>query len=122
MTSRATSEEQRVAVTRKLYSDREPDALVQAAAKNVLDFFDWARDTRNKILHSERYPTARVSVLLRQDTWPSPCRRFDQPPNLCEPESFDRPKSTSMCDIEIPTSRNSTNLCTYTQDRTIFQR
>jgi hypothetical protein len=52
----ALSEDQRVAVTRKFYSDREPDALVKAAAKNVLDFFDWAHDSRNKILHSERYP------------------------------------------------------------------
>src|ERR1700694_170922 len=51
------SEDQRVAVTRRFYSDSEPDALVKAAAKNVLDFFDWAHDSRNKILHSERYPT-----------------------------------------------------------------
>jgi hypothetical protein len=52
----ALSEDQRVAVTRKFYSDREPDALVKTAANNVLDFFDWAHDSRNKILHSERYP------------------------------------------------------------------
>src|SRR3977135_542937 len=42
----ALSEGQRVAVTRKFYSDSEPDALVKAAAKNVLDFFDWAHDSR----------------------------------------------------------------------------
>jgi hypothetical protein len=53
----ALNEEQRVAVTRKFYSDREPDALVKIAANNVLDFFDWAHESRNKILHSERYPT-----------------------------------------------------------------
>jgi hypothetical protein len=52
----ALSEDHRVAVTRKFYSEREPDILVKAAANNVLDFFDWAHDTRNKILHSERYP------------------------------------------------------------------
>jgi hypothetical protein len=52
----ALSEDQRVAETRKFYSDSEPDALIRDAAKNALDFFDWARDSRNKILHSERYP------------------------------------------------------------------
>jgi len=52
----ALSEEQRVSATRKFYSDSEPDALIKAAAHNVLDFFDWAHDSRNKILHSERYP------------------------------------------------------------------
>jgi hypothetical protein len=53
----ALSEDQRIAVTRKFYSDREPDVLVKAAASNVLHFFTWPHDTRNKILHSERYPT-----------------------------------------------------------------
>jgi hypothetical protein len=52
----ALSEDQRVAVTRKFYSEHEPDALVKTAASNVLDFFNWAHDSRNKILHSERYP------------------------------------------------------------------
>jgi hypothetical protein len=27
-----------------------------AAVGKVLDFFDWAHGSRNKILHSERYP------------------------------------------------------------------
>jgi hypothetical protein len=52
----ALSEDHRISVTRKFYSDRESDPLVKAAANNVLDFFDWAHDSRNKILHSERYP------------------------------------------------------------------
>jgi hypothetical protein len=34
----ALSEDHRVAVTRKFYSDRESDALVKIAANNVLDF------------------------------------------------------------------------------------
>jgi hypothetical protein len=53
----ALNEEQRVAVTRKFYSDSEPDVLVKTATNNVLDFFNWAHESRNKILHSERYPT-----------------------------------------------------------------
>jgi hypothetical protein len=52
----ALSERKRVVATRKFYSDRERDEAVRAAASNVLDFFDWAHDSRNKILHSERYP------------------------------------------------------------------
>jgi hypothetical protein len=52
----ALSEGKRVAATRKFYSDSEQDESVRAAATNVLDFFDWAHDSRNKILHSERYP------------------------------------------------------------------
>jgi hypothetical protein len=50
------SERKRVAATRKFYSERERDESVRIAAGNLLDFFDWARDSRNKILHSERYP------------------------------------------------------------------
>jgi hypothetical protein len=52
----ALSEDQRISTTRKFYSNSESDELVKAAADNVLDFFDWAYDSRNKILHSERYP------------------------------------------------------------------
>jgi hypothetical protein len=54
----ALSEGQRVAVTRKFYSDHERDVLVKEAARNVLDFFDWAHDSRNKVLHSECYPAS----------------------------------------------------------------
>lgn len=50
------SEDQRISTTRKFYADREADEAVKAAVGNVLDFFDWAHDSRNKILHSERYP------------------------------------------------------------------
>jgi hypothetical protein len=52
----ALSEGKRIAATRKFYSESERDESVRAAASNVLDFFDWAHDSRNKILHSERYP------------------------------------------------------------------
>jgi hypothetical protein len=52
----ALSEGKRVAVTRNFYSDHERDELVRVAADNLLDFFDWAHESRNKILHSERYP------------------------------------------------------------------
>jgi hypothetical protein len=52
----ALSEDQRISTTRKFYADREADEAVKAAVGNVLDFFDWAHDSRNKILHSERYP------------------------------------------------------------------
>jgi hypothetical protein len=52
----ALNEEQRIKVTRTFYRDREADELVRAAISNALDFFDWAHDARNKILHSEKYP------------------------------------------------------------------
>jgi hypothetical protein len=52
----ALSEDQRISTTRKFYAEHESDAAVEVALNNVLDFFDWAHDTRNKILHSERYP------------------------------------------------------------------
>jgi hypothetical protein len=52
----ALSEGKRVVATRNFYSDSERDELVKAAASNVLDFFDWAHDSRNNTLHSERYP------------------------------------------------------------------
>ncbi len=52
----ALSEDQRIVTTRKFYTEHEADQAVRVAASNVLDFFDWAHDTRNKILHSERYP------------------------------------------------------------------
>src|SRR6266446_8933029 len=50
------NEEQRIKTTRRFYQDYEADPLVRDAAENVLDFFNWAHDARNKILHSERYP------------------------------------------------------------------
>jgi hypothetical protein len=50
------SERKRIAATRKFYSEHERDGSVRIAADNLLDFFDWAHDSRNKILHSERYP------------------------------------------------------------------
>lgn len=52
----ALSESKRVAAIRKFYSESERDASVKKAASDVLDFFDWAHASRNKILHSERYP------------------------------------------------------------------
>lgn len=52
----ALSEGQRVATTRKFYREREEDGAVKSAVDNLLDFFDWAHDSRNKILHAERYP------------------------------------------------------------------
>ena len=52
----ALSEGKRIAATRKFYAERERDDSVKNAASNVFDFFDWAHDSRNKILHSERYP------------------------------------------------------------------
>jgi hypothetical protein len=52
----ALSEDQRVHTTRKFYADSEPDDAVKLAVNNVLDFFNWAHDSRNKILHAERYP------------------------------------------------------------------
>jgi hypothetical protein len=50
------SEDQQIGTTRKFYADREADEAIKAAVGNVLDFFDWAHDSRNKIPHSERYP------------------------------------------------------------------
>jgi hypothetical protein len=52
----ALSEDQRISTTRKFYAERESDDAVRAAVNNVLDFFNWAHDSRNKILHAERYP------------------------------------------------------------------
>jgi hypothetical protein len=51
-------EQQRLAVSRRFYRDHERDPLVVKATENVLDFFDWAHDARNKILHSELYPAS----------------------------------------------------------------
>jgi hypothetical protein len=50
------NEEQRIKVTRSHYKDHETDDVVKAAATHVLNFFNWAHDARNKILHSEKYP------------------------------------------------------------------
>ncbi|EKS28157.1 hypothetical protein [Afipia felis] len=50
------NEEQRIKAIHQFYSEAEKDQQVVYAAHNVLKFFDWAHDTRNKVLHSERYP------------------------------------------------------------------
>jgi len=60
------NEQQRIIVVRKFYRDRESDPLVVEAAENVLKFFDWAHDARNKIMHSEVYPPG---VSGRPDTF-----------------------------------------------------
>lgn len=52
----ALNEKKRARAVRKFYQDSESDPLVVKAVENVLDFFDWAHDARNKILHSEVYP------------------------------------------------------------------
>jgi hypothetical protein len=52
----ALSEGKRITAIRRFYSASEPDQSVRSAASNVLDFFDLAHDSRNKILHAERYP------------------------------------------------------------------
>ena len=43
----ALSEGQRVAAIRNFYSNHERDVSVKEAARNVLNFFDWAHDSRN---------------------------------------------------------------------------
>lgn len=62
----ALSEQQRIVVLRKFIRDRETDPLVIKAVENILDFFEWAHDARNKIMHSEVYPP---SLGGRQDTF-----------------------------------------------------
>ena len=50
------SEEARVIAIREVFAIYEKDSAIIAAVNNVLDYFVWCRDARNKLLHAEHYP------------------------------------------------------------------
>lgn len=41
---------------RAIFGEYEKDPAALAVANNIVDYFDWCSDARNKILHSEPYP------------------------------------------------------------------
>ena len=52
------NEEQRVAAIDKAFQTYEQDPAVKQAVKDLLAYFHWCRDTRNKLLHAEQYPAS----------------------------------------------------------------
>jgi len=52
------TEEDRVRATKALVRKLDKDLVFVKAVENVLDFYNWCRDCRNIIVHSERYPPA----------------------------------------------------------------
>jgi hypothetical protein len=50
------SEEKRISAIRDVFNDYEQDKAVIAAVDNLLEYFQWCRDVRNKLLHAEHYP------------------------------------------------------------------
>jgi hypothetical protein len=52
------NEEKRIEAIRLIYAGYTAHPHVIALVNNLLDYFNWCRDCRNKILHAERYPAA----------------------------------------------------------------
>jgi hypothetical protein len=52
------NEEQRVAAIDRAFQTYEQDPAVKQAIKDLLAYFHWCRDARNKLLHAEQYPAA----------------------------------------------------------------
>src|SRR5262249_3850326 len=52
------NEEKRLEAIRSSFDKFEPDPGVKEAIRNLLQYFQWCRDARNKLLHAERYPAA----------------------------------------------------------------
>ena len=52
------TEEDRVRATKALVRKLDKDPVFVKAVENVLDYYNWCRDCRNVIVHSERYPPA----------------------------------------------------------------
>jgi hypothetical protein len=50
------NEEKRVVAIRDVFKSFERDPTVIEAVGNALSYFQWCRNVRNQILHSERYP------------------------------------------------------------------
>ena len=49
------SEERRLAAIELAFS-KGADPKIQALVKNLIEYFNWARDARNTLLHAEQYP------------------------------------------------------------------
>ena len=52
------TEEDRVKATNELVRKLDNDLVFVRAVENVLDYYNWCRDCRNIIIHSEQYPPA----------------------------------------------------------------
>lgn len=50
------NEEKRAKAIRKAAAEFERDISISAHVNNVMDYFEWCRECRNQILHSEQYP------------------------------------------------------------------
>jgi len=50
-------EDRRLKAINVVFRDYERDENVKAVVKSVIDYFEWAWDARNKLLHSEPYPS-----------------------------------------------------------------
>jgi hypothetical protein len=49
------NEDKRITAARKLFEEHD-DKEVRDYGDNLLDYFNWCRNCRNQLLHSERYP------------------------------------------------------------------
>jgi hypothetical protein len=49
------NEERRLAAIRAVFAE-ESDKNLQRIVKNLIEYFNWARDARNTLLHAEQYP------------------------------------------------------------------
>jgi hypothetical protein len=52
------NEEKRIDAIRQIYTGYKKHPEILALIGNLLDYFNWCRDCRNHILHSENYPAA----------------------------------------------------------------
>lgn len=50
------NEEKRIGAVREVFKTYEKSTAVKAAVNNLMDYFQWCRDTRNQLLHAEQYP------------------------------------------------------------------
>jgi hypothetical protein len=52
------SDDKRICAVRAIFGKYEKDDAVKAAVKNVLDYFQWCKRSRDQILHAEQYPAS----------------------------------------------------------------
>jgi hypothetical protein len=50
------NDDKKIAAIRAVFRAYERDRKVLGVVKNLLEYFNWCRDARNKLLHAERYP------------------------------------------------------------------
>jgi len=61
---RSINERERLAAVKAVFAEYEKDANVISLVENLVTYFEWCWDVRNKIIHAEQYPALFSSVKL----------------------------------------------------------